>query len=60
VADKEAMMARLSPGQIQLAQILADAWLAKQRALSTTDRSNNENSNLRSVQLGQAERNLPN
>lgn len=60
MSEKEAIMSRLSPGQIMLAEILAEAFKAKQRARAThSDRSNNENSNLRPLQLRQTERNLP-
>jgi|GEM_PF-6792276 hypothetical protein len=59
MTEKDAIMARLSPGQIRLAHILAEAIDARLSAKpSTSDRSHNENSNLRSVQLGQAERNV--
>ena len=58
MTEKAAIMSRLSHGQILLAQILADAFVAKNCAQPTPDRSNNENSNLRPLQLGQAERNV--
>lgn len=58
--SKADIMARLTPGQIQLLSLLADVaaerWLGSQQ--QQTDH-NNESSNLRPLQLGQAERNLP-
>lgn len=52
-------MSRLSPGQIRLLSILADhtvsQWLAEQ---SRTNKALHESSNIRTVQLRQAERNI--
>lgn len=57
---REAIMSRLTPGQIQLLSLLADVavdrWMVDQ---TTRKASPDESSNLRSLQLRQADRNVP-